>query len=157
DAVGTTAGLGAGIPCRRAAVETEMDEVLSHRFGRAEPDARRGSGRSQSPVPGAEETASAQAALPPVQGLDGAAILERTNAAECRGGSGGDRGGVEVFNIETGTANYFANGLLVHNCHNMGNADDTQGARGVVKASQQALAAMKLQKAVPKAKVVYVS
>jgi predicted RNA methylase len=41
--------------------------------------------------------------------------------------------------------------------HNMGNADDTPGSRGTVKASQQALAAMKLQRALPKAKVVYVS
>lgn len=41
--------------------------------------------------------------------------------------------------------------------HNMGNADDTPGPRGTVSASQKAVAAMKLQKALPKAKIVYVS
>ncbi len=41
--------------------------------------------------------------------------------------------------------------------HNAGNADDTPGARGTVKASEKALAMMKLQKALPKAKIMYVS
>lgn len=41
--------------------------------------------------------------------------------------------------------------------HNAGNADDTPGPRGIVKASQQAQAIMKLQRALPNAKILYVS
>lgn len=41
--------------------------------------------------------------------------------------------------------------------HMMGNADDTPGPRGTTKASQTAQAAMKLQRALPKARIVYVS
>jgi len=43
-----------------------------------------------------------------------------------RGGSGGspsghlqDSAGVAVFNLETTAGNYFANGILVHNCHRL--------------------------------------
>jgi hypothetical protein len=41
--------------------------------------------------------------------------------------------------------------------HNMGNATDQKGGRGVKKASQKALAGLKLQEALPNARVVYVS
>ncbi|MGB2581432.1 MAG: strawberry notch family protein, partial [Thermoplasmata archaeon] len=62
-----------------------------------------------------------------------------------------------VYNIETPTANYFANGLLVHNCHNMGNAVDSTGGRYTKRASRQALAGVALQLRLPKARVVYTS
>ena len=50
--------------------------------------------------------------------MDGAALLKQRGdggLGSCGEQSSSSR---EVFNIETGTANYFANGLLVHNCHN---------------------------------------
>jgi hypothetical protein len=73
----------------------------------------------------------------------------------------GDRG-VEVFNIETGTANYFANRLLVHNCHKAKNATATQEQisekrTGKKKAARTGLAAIRLQNEVPKARMLYSS
>jgi hypothetical protein len=41
--------------------------------------------------------------------------------------------------------------------HNMGNSQDEKGNRGIKKASQKALAAVRLQKELPNARVVYVS
>lgn len=47
--------------------------------------------------------------------------------------------------------------IALDEAHNMGNADDTEGSRGTVKASQKALAALKIMKALPKARVMMVS
>ena len=41
--------------------------------------------------------------------------------------------------------------------HNMGNALDQRGTRGMKKASKKALAGVELQKRLPKARIVYVS
>src|SRR5690606_20294267 len=51
-------------------------------------------------------------------GLDGAAVLERRGSER----SGQCSGGRPVYNIETGTGNYIAGSLLVHNCHNIKSA-----------------------------------
>ncbi len=52
--------------------------------------------------------------------VDGPALSEPAGDGRTGRGRRRDHDGIEVFNIETGTANYFANGLLVHNCHNAG-------------------------------------
>ncbi|MCC6775623.1 MAG: strawberry notch family protein [Hyphomicrobiales bacterium] len=91
--------------------------------------------------------------------VDGTQILELGGAEEDRGGDDHNRGcrETEVFNIETGTANYFANRLLVHNSHNMANAVATKEGGREKDAAQKALAGVLLQERLPNARVVYVS
>ena len=45
--------------------------------------------------------------------------MELRNFEKPESSGGESEGGFEVFNIETESGNYFANGLLVHNCHNL--------------------------------------
>lgn len=100
---GTEVAMAACLQDRRG-----IDDVHGGgRAGRGEPQERQGTGRRRSEGRG-----------PSVAGLDGAPVLEH-------GGDGGPRSsGVEdrvsgqvVYNIETGTGNYVAGDLLVHNCH----------------------------------------
>ncbi len=51
----------------------------------------------------------------PRSGLGSPEVLEQGHPRIDAAGSGGD----PVFNIETDTGDYFANGLLVHNCHHV--------------------------------------
>jgi hypothetical protein len=58
--------------------------------------------------------------------LDGTTLHQRTSSAEHGPGAGGDFNGRVVHNIETGTGNYVAAGLLVHNCHLIKNSHAAQ-------------------------------
>jgi hypothetical protein len=57
----------------------------------------------------------AQDRVPDLSRMDSTAVPQRTDFD--RDGGGADRR--QVFNIETGTGNYVAGGLLVHNCHRL--------------------------------------
>lgn len=52
-----------------------------------------------------------------IEGLDSASILEPGSDSESGCGSRQDPALRFLYNLETGTGNYFAGGLLVHNCH----------------------------------------
>jgi len=80
------------------------------------PDAgRRGGWRF---TPEREGDGSGQAAGRDTHGtrLDGAAIHEPSRPHQPGCGGGGDRVCVTVYNFQTDSANYFADGVLVHNC-----------------------------------------
>lgn len=51
--------------------------------------------------------------------MDGSSFLESGDSERHGCGHGASDGSRDVFNIETGTGNYFANGILVHNCHKL--------------------------------------
>ena len=76
------------------------------RGGRHEPQRAEGSG-----------TGRAQGSTANRAGLDGAALHQPASATGNGPGTSGDRSSRVVHNIETGTGNYIAGGLLVHNCH----------------------------------------
>jgi hypothetical protein len=92
-----------------------------------------------------------------VFGLACAPLYERPHSDRSCRSDARDYGLREVFNIETGTANYFAEGLLVHNCHAMANNIKVGSGLTAKEASQQALAGLQLQNALPKARIVYLS
>lgn len=81
-------------------------------------DAGHGGDRVRRPVSRNETGAGAgrpQGRLLDLTRLDGAALPQRTDFDR----DGFSTGCRQVFNIETGTGNYVAGGLLVHNCHRL--------------------------------------
>lgn len=72
----------------------------------------------------------------------------------------GSKGNGEVSRVEQ-IVNWlgpdFDGVIAFDEAHNMGNAVNTQGARGVKQAAQKALAGIELQNALPNARVIYVS
>lgn len=61
--------------------------------------------------------------VPPISGLDRSPLPEQGSTPTNGPSPERDLGSRTVFNIETGTGNYFAEGLLVHNCHKIKNPE----------------------------------
>jgi hypothetical protein len=97
-----------------------------HRGGRAEPLEQGGSGQRHQ-----------KDAIPRIAGLDRAAVPESGSAAGPHVGPQGDSTSTVVYNLETATGNYFANGLLVHNCHRL-KAPGGKASRYVARLGQVA-------------------
>lgn len=74
-------------------------------------------GWRQPSVPAGQSTRSEERTNPGQPRLDPPAFLELANSQSSTLRNHFDPADNRVFNIETGTGNYFANGLLVHNCH----------------------------------------
>ncbi|HOQ47565.1 MAG TPA: SNF2-related protein [Bryobacteraceae bacterium] len=70
-------------------------------------------------------------------GMDRPAFPQCGSAAEPVGGLTGDSEGTVVYNIETASGNYFADGLLVHNCHRL-KAPGGKASRYVARLGQAA-------------------
>jgi hypothetical protein len=77
-------------------------------------------------------------AVPRSAGMDRPAFPECGSAAESFGGLAGDSTGTVVYNLETESGNYFADGLLVHNCHRL-KAPGGKASRYVARLGQAAL------------------
>lgn len=152
------AGVGDGTRCRNQTKAGGISDELQSRYSGAEPEDSNRSGwggtqgKWQSKGERQEKDFDAS-----IYGLESVEILERPGVAGHRQSDERSNDGCAVYNIETGTANYFANGLLVHNCHNMANAIEIGGARGRKPPSKKALAGIRLQDALPNARIVYAS
>lgn len=75
------------------------------------------SNRSRRTIPQREKSSrirSAERTIPKKSRLESISLQQQANNEEFRRLRANS---VKVYNIETGTGNYFANGLLVHNCH----------------------------------------
>lgn len=121
------------------AVAARLPEALHVGFGGAGTEARRGDRRQLSPLEATERAGRAKGRLPAGEGLDHHQVQKRGGAVGPRTCGQASPQGRTVYNIETGTANYFANRLLVHNCHkaknvlSTGNGHPTQTGKAVVK------------------------
>ena len=85
--------------------------------GRCEPTGhvRRGGGWAEPPVEIPDRAGCEEGRTPGMSRLDDSAGEQQRGVAGLRG-----RGAAHlVFNLETLTGNYFANGILVHNCHRL--------------------------------------
>lgn len=128
-----------GIRSRGKAVDGRLPEALHGGFGGAGTEARRGDRWPLSPHEATERAGRAQGCLPAGERLDRPQVQKRGGAVGPRTRGQADPQGRTVYNIETGTANYFANRLLVHNCHkaknvlSTGNGHPTQTGKAVVK------------------------
>lgn len=69
----------------------------------------------------------------------------------------GDKDGNHVDNLAKWLGPDFDGPIYFDEAHNMGNADDTEGDRGIVSASQQATACLDLENRFPNARVTYAS
>jgi superfamily II DNA or RNA helicase len=76
---------------------------------------RGGSRWTEPPVERPDRAGCEEGRVPGVSRLDRRAGQERGGSGELRG----NRAAHLVFNLETSTGNYFANGILVHNCHRL--------------------------------------
>jgi superfamily II DNA or RNA helicase len=77
------------------------------------------SGRSKSLEQGDPSQGHQEDAVSGRAGMDGSAFPECGSIGESFRGPAGDSGGHVVYNLETTSGNYFADGLLVHNCHRL--------------------------------------
>ena len=84
-----------------------------------------------------------------------APVQERRSAHRRRRGERKGEGVRRVYNIETGTGNYFADSLLVHNCHKAKNA--LAGGRGEPTQTGQAVIDLQSAERNPDYRVVYSS
>lgn len=87
--------------------------ALQDRLGERVKEDRRGVGRRGPSVEGAARAGQAKDGMAGSAWLDSHSRPEQGRAALHVAGRGPHR----VFNVETGLGNYFASGLLVHNCH----------------------------------------
>lgn len=116
EALGRSAGLVRGGTDPHGA-SCAVPEGLQSRPGRASTDDRDRGGRVESPVSqgaGVGRQAGRAAGRP---GLDATAVPQPGGPDGRRVGAEDGAAGRRVFNVETGTGNYLAGGLLVHNCH----------------------------------------
>ena len=96
--------------------EPRAGELLQDRRSRPHVKVGCRSGRNVSPYCNCPEVGSQEGIISSEPGVDGSAINQ---SADLGGPAPCDRAHQTstVFNFETGTGNYFANGILVHNCH----------------------------------------
>jgi len=123
DVVAATIGLDSGA-CGSDTGGKELGPsvALQDRPGRTNPE---NSNRNRWPIPrgnSGEGARRQEGFLSGVEGLAGIALQEQGDSGRDRPCGTGDHGSREVFNIETATGNYFANGLLVSNCHRIKSA-----------------------------------
>lgn len=120
DSAPETAGradrLGDGVPDPHRA-QAPVPEGLQGRSGLAGADDRYRDRRGEP-----QESVGASSGHPTgrtadIAGLAGPSVHERSGARRDGRRDGPDHHGRVVYNIETGTGNYLAGGLLVHNCH----------------------------------------
>jgi hypothetical protein len=113
DPAGGTAGLAYG---GRGADGPEVSVAarLQDRRGLHGAHGRSGVGRTGAQQPDSQGARREEGRAADLAWLDGSAVLEQGRAGGPRSGGAADR---VVYNIETGTGNYVAGGLLVHNCH----------------------------------------
>src|SRR5215469_5814700 len=151
--------VGAGIPSGRQASPRRVPALLPDRYCESCPEDCYRSRRPQPQGRGTSAKRCAENRISRESWVGGSAVREFPHPQGSRTGCGRDRcsRSVEVFNVETGTANYFANGLLVHNSHNLANSVAQKGSRGTKEAAAKALAGIELQQKLPNARVVYVS
>lgn len=83
-------------------------------------------GRREPQRPEGSRAGRPEGRVPARAGLDGAAVPEPSSALGTGDGARGDQGARRVHNIETGTGNYVAAGLLVHNCHKIKDSSTRQ-------------------------------
>ena len=88
-----------------------------HRGAVAEDRRRGGRGRAQGEYQPA--AGRAEGRVPGIGGVDGGQSDEQRSAGRHGSSSAEDHAPRQVFNLETETGNYFAGGLLVHNCHRL--------------------------------------
>ncbi len=109
-------GIGVADGVHRAhpdAARFGIPDALQARHCQPGSDDRSGSGRSESSREGSSFAGREEGRVSGEPRLDGGARDQRKCAGELRGSGAGHL----VFNLETSTGNYFANGILVHNCH----------------------------------------
>lgn len=120
---------------------------LQDRPGSSAPEDRRRVRRHESQNPGGVREGRTEDCILGVSGLDDLAILEprdRERYERVRRGSVRSDA-VTVYNIETASSNYFAESILVHNCHAIANRN-SRGRRTLVtfKSSEGELPMMKI-------------
>jgi hypothetical protein len=113
---GGSVGLADGIyRADEDAQRFRLPASLQDRYRGAGIAGRRGGGWTESPGQGTDRPGCEEGRIPGIRGLDRGAGEERRSAGRLR-----ERGAAHlVFNLETSTGNYFANGILVHNCHRL--------------------------------------
>lgn len=119
---GSTIGMADRNHCQYGGwATTRHADLLQNRYSRSDTHDRNRSGRQQSFNQEGSTSGSAQDELLDFERLALAAFYELRRAEQSGRGSAADNESCTVYNIETATNNYFANGLLVHNCHRLGN------------------------------------
>ena len=113
---GRAAGMGNGIYCQDQSGAGRTADSLQGGYSRANAEDRYRSGRSDTYVQVSEGSRWQEGCLLAFTRLDGAPILEQGNTQRNEYGYQQGASSCEVFNLETDTGNYFADGLLVHNC-----------------------------------------
>ena len=115
--IGRPVGMAGRVPHWSESSPARLAVGLQTGPGRAGAEGGHRSGRAFSHGAQGEGSRCPEETLPRVPWLDGPSLLEQTDIGRPAGGHQPNSEGCTVFNIETETGNYFAEGLLVHNSH----------------------------------------
>ncbi len=134
-------------------LSTRVSEQLQDRLGRSGAENRNRSGRSITSDEEYPGIRSAQGRVSAFVGVDNPTVHQSRGLAGHFYRGGEDSPGCRVYNLTTGSGNYFANSLLTHNCHKAKNAL----AAGAGEPTQTGQAVIDLQANLPNARVLYAS
>ncbi len=109
-------GIGIRHPDRKT-LGDRMAHVLQGRYRRSETNDRDRSGWAYTSNENSKKKRQKKRSIPEKSRLDIDAIQEQGNTRQLGNGCIENRGSRKVYNLETGTGNYVANGILVSNCH----------------------------------------